>query len=67
MNGLRKWWLKKRDRLSLGLFVEMVTGKFLIGLGLGAFFAESLNAWAWWLIGIGVLIDGLAKWRWLKK
>lgn len=64
---LRGIWLQNRDRLSLGLFAEMLTGKALIALGLGALLARWLAPWAVLLIVLGLVIDGQAKWRWLRR
>ena len=66
MPNLSQWWLKHRDRLSFGTITLIFTGKFLVALGIGAILASCLRPWAWWLIGLGVALDLLAKWRWLS-
>ena len=66
MEGLGSFWLKHRNRLDFRTVTQMFLGKFLLALGIGALLAEWLKGWAWWLVVAGVVVDGLAKWRWLR-
>jgi hypothetical protein len=63
---LGRIWVDAHKRLSLSIFVQMLTGKVLIGLGLGAWLAPWLAPSAGFLIVIGLVVDGVAKWRWFK-
>ena len=64
---MEKFWLKHRDRLNFRTLTQMFLGKFLLALGIGALLAEWLKPWGWPLVVAGLMLDGLAKWRWLGR
>ncbi len=67
MHNMAQFWLKHRDRLDFVMITQMFLGKFLLALGIGVLLAEWMRGWGWWLVGTGILMDGLAKWRWLRR
>ena len=65
MDSPRQMWLKRRGKISLGFFVQILLVKILFAFGLGAYLASFLKPWVGWLIALGVGLDLLFKWRWL--
>lgn len=65
--GLSAWWERRRGTLTLGALLTILAGKGLALLGVGALLAEWLRPWAWGLIVVGVALDLVTKWRWLRR
>jgi len=58
-------WLKRRGKIGFELIVLSLAGNSLMGLVIGVVASDLLRPWGWGLIGVGMVIDGLAKWRYL--
>lgn len=63
----KEWWALKRNRLTLELVLQILVGKGLLSLGLGALLACWIGKVAWLLVLVGLALDLTAKWRWLKR
>ena len=66
-DSLSRRWHRIRNELTLRDLLLDVTGKMLMGLGLGVLFAASLKPYAWCLIGTGLLASLLVKAKYWKK
>ncbi len=65
MDSPRQMWLKRRGKVSFELIALSLAGNSLMGLVIGIVASDALRPWGWGLIGAGLVIDGLAKWRYL--
>jgi len=60
-------WNRIRGTFTLQDLTLDVTGKILVGLGLGALLAEPLRPYTWGLIGIGLGCSAIVKAKYWKK
>ena len=65
MDSPKQMWLKRRGKIGFELIVLSLAGNSLMGLVIGVVASDLLRPWGWGLIGVGMVIDGLAKWRYL--
>ena len=60
-------WNRLRTELTLNDLLVDVSGKFLLGLGLGALFVRYLQPYAWVLIGVGLGLSVTVKAKYWKR
>lgn len=53
--------------LTLKDLLVDITGKVLVGLGLGALFAHYLRPYTWWLIIVGLVLSVSVKAKYWKR
>jgi F0F1-type ATP synthase assembly protein I len=60
-------WAKVREELRLGDLCVDVLGKVLVGVGLGALWAQVIQPVAWGLIAVGAVLMVIVKAKYWKR
>lgn len=61
------YWNRVRAHVTLTDLLLDITGKFLVGLGVGAWCARTLAPYQWWLIGLGIACSVFVKLKYWKR